>query len=934
MKYLLPVFICLLSFTSLLNAQTLDAYRQISDSFYYVEKYDSALHYAQKAEVIMKRDSGENSISYAFFVGQFYGMNYEKLGDMQKALYWYKESMRKFQALHDTLSIGYGETITNYSHLCVYLGAYSEALPYLIQAESILKPYAYQVSSYGGALNNLATAYSHQGLYSRAEGDYMDLLKLVKKQFKTDQNYYSAKVYASLADVYSKTGLWQNAEKNYIKACNIFKKVPNGRVDYYATYFSLGQFYTTRNRADLSTKIFHNILDSVNPAKDAVLYASALCGAGIARQKQHKWKEAEKYYLSTIKMMQADERKLLIFYNAACNLASLYTSENRFVKADSMYRTIFAEFTKSGDRDQHYYLQAFAGFCENLIRSERYEEASDSLQALTRNVFYIINRNFAGMPQSEMVGFAESLKRNFDLVYSLIASQKANNAEITKVGLYNLIQLKGMILYNQTQLFKQLRNTNDTAQANAYRNWLKTKQILYAEYSRSFKDRILNTDSLEESAEEYERKFSADEFFKTNNDYNRVTKDIQSRLSAGEAAIEFVRFNRILKNEEQVTYGAFVVQRKDEPKFVLLCTEKELKHFFEAKNGKTLNAGGQIKRLYQSDNLQLYSLIWAPLEQYLKKVSNIYYSPAGILNSVALNAVPAGKERLLMDKYNLFFISGIKNMISDKVKKNTLKPVAALIWGKMNYSEKVYANTVAIAKNKDIFIDKAMIPDDVSKGGVQAEWKPVAVEETDKLTTVFAGKNIRSKTFEGIDATEDNFKTFTNGAVGIVHISTHGFFVPAAVNDRKEASFQNPFTTHVNPLLRCGLIFSGANYVWSGKKPLAGKDDGILTGYEISQMDFSKAEMVVLSACETGLGDIDAGNEGVFGLQRAFKLAGANKLVMSLWKVPPKQTAELMLLFYKNYLNGEASSSALLHSQKELRKKYPPYYWAAFVVME
>ncbi|HRF17628.1 MAG TPA: CHAT domain-containing protein, partial [Chitinophagaceae bacterium] len=136
-----------------------------------------------------------------------------------------------------------------------------------------------------------------------------------------------------------------------------------------------------------------------------------------------------------------------------------------------------------------------------------------------------------------------------------------------------------------------------------------------------------------------------------------------------------------------------------------------------------------------------------------------------------------------------------------------------------------------------------------------------------------------------------------------------------------------------DPLLRSGLILSGGNYAWSGKAPIEGVEDGIATAYEISQLNLSNTELVVLSACETALGDVK-GSEGVFGLQRAFKMAGVKKMIVSLWQVPDKETAELMTSFYNYWLKGKTIEQAFAQAQSDMRKKYSPYYWAAFVLVE
>ncbi len=134
-------------------------------------------------------------------------------------------------------------------------------------------------------------------------------------------------------------------------------------------------------------------------------------------------------------------------------------------------------------------------------------------------------------------------------------------------------------------------------------------------------------------------------------------------------------------------------------------------------------------------------------------------------------------------------------------------------------------------------------------------------------------------------------------------------------------------------MFRSGLVLAGGNLTWRGEEPAAGREDGILTAYEIAQLDLSSTEIVVLSACETGLGDVE-GSEGVIGLQRAFRLAGVKQMVMSLWRVPDEATTKLMTLFYNNWLSGQSPHEALRKAQLKMKQEYSPFYWAAFVVVE
>lgn len=137
--------------------------------------------------------------------------------------------------------------------------------------------------------------------------------------------------------------------------------------------------------------------------------------------------------------------------------------------------------------------------------------------------------------------------------------------------------------------------------------------------------------------------------------------------------------------------------------------------------------------------------------------------------------------------------------------------------------------------------------------------------------------------------------------------------------------------------MRSGIVLAGANDVWNETSisinERNSEEDGILTAYEVSLMNLKNTKLVVLSACETGLGDIK-GSEGVYGLQRAFRVAGVDQLIMSLWQVPDKETDEFMTAFYIELIKTKDIKKAFSNSQKLMRAKYDPYFWGAFVLIE
>jgi len=189
------------------------------------------------------------------------------------------------------------------------------------------------------------------------------------------------------------------------------------------------------------------------------------------------------------------------------------------------------------------------------------------------------------------------------------------------------------------------------------------------------------------------------------------------------------------------------------------------------------------------------------------------------------------------------------------------------------------------------------------------------------------GKNWQTSVFSGASASEDTLKQVKSPKV--LHIATHGYFLNPEAKPNAA-----PFAgsrTGKNPALRSMLFFAGAEDAIAGKN--TGRNDGILTAFEAAVLHLDGTELVVLSACNTGLGKIQNG-EGVYGLQRAFRIAGARSLIMSLWEVEDAATALLMNAFYENWTSGMPKPEAFRKAQLTLKKKYPqPFYWGSFILV-
>ena len=231
---------------------------------------------------------------------------------------------------------------------------------------------------------------------------------------------------------------------------------------------------------------------------------------------------------------------------------------------------------------------------------------------------------------------------------------------------------------------------------------------------------------------------------------------------------------------------------------------------------------------------------------------------------------------------------------------------------------------------------------------------PETKTEVDNITALLRAHSYGEPAiYEGDEGTEESFKALSGKRTSIIHLATHGSYItPTAAEKQRKRDMMKRLTflragddrqssEEDEALTRSFLVMSGGKMLWTSDSIPEGVDDGLLTAQEISRIDLRGCDLAVLSACETGLGDISS--EGVMGLQRGFKKAGVQSIVMSLWKVADRPTQEFMTEFYRHLTAGEGKRTSFLAAQRFLKEKYPtnlpqdesrPPYWASFILLD
>lgn len=420
-------------------------------------------------------------------------------------------------------------------------------------------------------------------------------------------------------------------------------------------------------------------------------------------------------------------------------------------------------------------------------------------------------------------------------------------------------------------------------------------------------------------------------------------QDVALNLDKNEVALEFLRFENMSEAQDAEYYVIIVRKGNKEPRIIHLFNESLLKPILDNNTNKPIHK--YVSELYSTGSSRykgekLYELVWSKIGKEIKGYKTIYYSPAGLLNTVSLQALSNGKS-YLGEKYTMHLVSSI-GLVPQMKERAAEIGSKAVVYGGIQYD---------VEESMMIQASRSYTPTNSSTWDTSSEetrrgWKylPGTDKEAKSISSMFANHNINVELISGIGANEESFKALSGKGFNAIHIATHGFFLSDNAELKKNA-FINPTMSEkiglVDPMMRSGLLFAGGNRAWTGKRHINGIEDGILTAKEISILDFSSVDLVVLSACQTGLGDVKA-NEGVYGLQRAFKLAGVRTIIMSLWEVDDRATSIMMSVFYEKYLAGNTKDEAFKCAVDAVRSFQidgkqtfnSPYYWAGFVMMD
>jgi tetratricopeptide (TPR) repeat protein len=842
-----------------------------------------AQQYLEKAQQISVSLAGKCSSHYAGVIENL-GLALTQLGDYTRAEELIGESIKIRKSTVGEESPLYANSIQNLGRIKQFKGKYQDAEPLFALALKLKKNvYGDKHPEYANALNNSALLYQTMGNFDKAEPLFIEAMGIYENRYGSNHPEYATTL-ENLATLYKLEGSDEKAQELLEKALVIDKNIYGENHPRYAiTLHNLASVYKDLEKTNQAKDLYEQALtiDKAVLGEKHPSYASTLYNLAVLNQEMNQFDQAEikfKEALSIRKEILGENHPDYAY--ALYGLAGLYHGMHKYVEAKAYYDEVIVN-----------YLQQIKDFFPSLSENEK-------------GAFYAKIRPVLESYQDFCVEFALS---------GLSGSKQV------VADLFNLqLSTKALLLHSSNKVRNRIFSSDNQKLIADYIAWTEQKEKLskFLSYSDDeLKEKNININILSDEINNLEKALSqqSELFAKDIEQQSFTWQQVQGALDEKQAALEILRITkRYIK--DSVMYVALIVKKSSEaPELVILKNGKSLenRYFNYYRNAIKFTVGDYIS----------FEQFWQPVGENLAGIEQVYASTDGIFNKININTLWNNQlDRFVIDEYNVQNLSNTRELLTPSTNESRT-PNVAEIFGFPDFNLSLAGgqnNTASLTRASEFGFSES-IPE-----------LPGTKTEVNKLYGLLQEKEWEANLHLRQEANETKIKAIVPPK--LLHIATHGFFKSDVVYEQGNdygAGFNN---AEHNPLFRSGLLLAGsAKAILSGSK--ISEEDGVLTAYEAMNLNLDNTELVVLSACETGIGEVRNG-EGVYGLQRAFMVAGAKSVIMSLWQVDDNTTQLLMINFYNNWLAGANKFEAFKNAQKQLKKQYAdPFHWGAFIIL-
>ncbi|MFN0048323.1 MAG: CHAT domain-containing protein [Cytophagales bacterium] len=922
-----------------------------------LSKNDSVVIYSQKALSSAVKSFGVNSPEALYFesvlaFGQFDCREYKKMQETLVSLNA-KNVAEQFES-----NPYYIQALFLQSQLYEWLGEYTKVRELVYDANEISKRKSEQRFFEQTSVNEaLANSYILNGNYLRADKNLklsMDIklkkvgensflliqpylqfisLKIQKGELKEADKYlqnvekllnqfftsanskfhidfflYKSRYFSSIADYRkSKEAVLSAIEittkiygKNHIRLAPLFAELAKVSLD--ENKSNSAEAFSNFEKAKL---IIENSIGKESPAymKLIVQEATLLIEVGKYDAAEKSLLEADKFW--TLKL--GNENQQLAEIQSIKGL--LYYNQKKYANADKAYKKAAVMYESLFNKRHPGYLSAQTCLAKVAYMFNQYVEAASILEPVLIQRLKFVDNNFSIMSFGQKSGFWASFREEFEFYNSIATKLIASKAQIGKAtDMYNFaLSTKGLLLNSDAKLRRQIFGSGDSTLIANFNEWQFQKEYfsLVASYSKSQLDEEkISLEKVEQNIEDLEKQIQSKAGVNISNGSKKVSwQDVKKAIGKNSTAIEMIKFryfDHVLT--DSIIYASLFVDEttNETPKLIVMPNGKRME-------GRSLNYYRNAS-INKQEDLYSHQVYLMPLKANIPDGNTVYFAGEGVYTQLNPEMLYNGDlNKYALETNGFVFLTSTRDVIIDTDKKSNTR-------NNVNNRFYLYGNPTFYSGK--IFNPKTSIS---QLEGAEKE----VIDINEKLKSL--GRETVNLT--GKLVTEDTIKSLESAYV--LHIATHGYFL-----ERKSTGSE----LINNPMLNSGLLMANAGTLL--QTPDLGyinQKSGVLTASEVMDLNFSKTKLVVLSACETGRGQVEVG-EGVYGLQRAFLMAGANAIILSLFKVDDEATRLLMLKFYEKFLtNGNDYRKAFREAKQELRnsKEFSsPIYWGAFIMIE
>ncbi len=802
------------------------------------------------------------------------------------------ENLREFDALGQVVFI---KILGNLALLYHTTGRYDFALQLTEKSlrlrESVYGTYREATLA---AINNLAMLYKDLGQYDKAE-------ELCNQALKTNAIPKDSPKYALLlnnrAVLMQVLGRHDKAKQDFEQALLLAKKEGEKSSFYLSMLVNEALLFQDIKQYDKAEQNFLKVIEIKQRRLGTAHpdYAHALTYLAALNMSMEKYDLVEKYLDQSISIYK---RRFGIehpsYLKSRTYLAQLYLKQQKNTEALAIMEEVLQLSERVLGTSHPDFVRALKLTAITYDKNHQKEKAASMFLSMVEKHSETVQKFFPSMSEEEKARLWNKIRPDLHVFYDFVVK---NPSEQLLTAMYEThIATKGILLSTTFAARQAILSSQDTALIAQYRTWVDMKENLVRYYSMSLQelqDEKVNLPDYQNRINEIEKELTkkSTAFAQSHSQSLVRFAQVAASLKKDEAALEIISIRA-----DEVASGYMVLvglhQAKAPQMLVLPSTSEMEGKFYKYYINSIKN---------QFDDKLSYQNYWKAIEAKVFQCKKIFISSDGIYSQISLNTLRDEKGQYLLNKYQLVYLTNTRILGENTTKKQATQKSAVLV-GFPDYGTQGEVEPLP---------------------GTKEEVQAIAGLLKDYQVTVLTEKS----------ASEGKVKSISQ--IQLLHIATHGYFLPQqdAASDLLEMGTQVHKAKN-DPLLRSGILLADCEAALRGQiKSSAYKEDGLLTAFEATALDLSQTELVILSACETGVGETVVG-EGVYGLQRAFQLAGARSTAMSLWTVSDEATMQLMKSFYQNWLSGMPKQEAFRKAQQQTQSQFAhPYFWGAFILM-